>query len=73
MRWVNGTGKLDFDVHGNPLKMHGVIRDISERQRSEEQLRESEARHRETFEQAAVGIVYASDRRQVPVVQRELC
>lgn len=60
VRWVHGTGKLGFDIQGYPLKMHGVIRDISERKRSEEQLRESEARHRETFEQAAVGIVHAS-------------
>ena len=60
VRWVHGTGKLGFDILGNPLKMHGVIRDISESKRSEEQLQESEARHRETFEQAAVGIVHAS-------------
>jgi diguanylate cyclase (GGDEF)-like protein/PAS domain S-box-containing protein len=60
VRWVHGTGKLGFDIQGNPLKMYGVIRDISERKRSEEQLRESEARHRETFEQAAVGIIHAS-------------
>jgi len=59
-RWVHGMGRLEFDAHGRPLKMHGVIRDITGRKQSEMQLRESEERYRSTFEQAAVGIVHAS-------------
>jgi len=59
-RWVLGMGKLDFDAHGRPLKMRGIIKDITARKLSEMQLRESEERYRSTFEQAAVGIVHAS-------------
>ena len=59
-RWVHGTGKLVFDSQGKPVKMHGVIRDITEQKLAEAQLRNSEMRYRETFEQAAVGIVHLS-------------
>ncbi|MBW8332048.1 MAG: PAS domain S-box protein [Prolixibacteraceae bacterium] len=30
-RWVYGTGKLEFDEKGNPVRMHGAIQDITER------------------------------------------
>ena len=60
VRWIHGTGKLVFDPQGMPLKMHGIVRDITEQKIAEMQLRESEMRFRDTFEQAAVGIVHCS-------------
>ena len=59
-RWVHGAGKLEFDVQGQPLKMRGVIKDITDSKLSEMQLRDSEERYRTTFEQAAVGIAHTS-------------
>jgi PAS domain S-box-containing protein len=32
-RWVYGTGKLELDEKGNPVRMHGAIQDITERKR----------------------------------------
>ena len=49
-RWVHGKGKLVFDAQGQPLRMHGVIKDITERKRSEIQLRASEARYHTVFQ-----------------------
>ena len=57
-RWVHGMGRLDFNAQGQPVRMHGIIRDITERKLAETRLRESEERYRSTFEQAAVGIVH---------------
>jgi diguanylate cyclase (GGDEF)-like protein/PAS domain S-box-containing protein len=59
-RWVHGIGKLEFGGKGQPVKMRGVIKDITESKLSEMQLRDSEERYRATFEQAAVGIIHAS-------------
>lgn len=36
--WVHGLGKLDFDEHGQPIRMRGTIRDISDRKFVEERL-----------------------------------
>lgn len=59
-RWVHGAGRLEFDAQGQPLKMRGVIKDITDSKLSEMQLRNSEERYRATFEQAAVGIAHTS-------------
>jgi diguanylate cyclase (GGDEF)-like protein/PAS domain S-box-containing protein len=59
-RWVHGIGRLLFDEQRNPLKMHGIIRDITESKLAEMHLRDSEERYRATFAQAAVGIVHTS-------------
>lgn len=37
-RWVHGTGKLEFDESGTPIRMHGAIQDITERKEVEETL-----------------------------------
>ena len=59
-RWVHGMGRLDFDAQGKPLKLHGVIKDITEHKIAEMKLRDSEERYRATFEQAPVGVVHTS-------------
>ena len=59
-RWVHGTGRLEYDAQGQPFRMHGIIRDITERKLTEAHLRDSEESYRSTFEQVAVGIVHAT-------------
>ena len=68
-RWVHGMGKLFFDDEGRPVRMHGIIKDITERKRSEMQLRESGERYRTTFEMSvdAVNINRLSDGAYVDV------
>ena len=56
-RWVQGAGKLDFDSNGMPVKMSGVIKDITERKHGEIQLRESEERFSTLSNAAIEGIL----------------
>jgi len=58
--WVHGLGKLEFDEQGRPLKMRGIIRNITDRKQAEIQLSASEARYRATFEQVGVGLLHTS-------------
>ena len=60
VRWVHGLGRLEFDAENRPLRMRGVIKDITERKEHELRLQESEERFRATFEQAGVGIVHTA-------------
>ncbi|MGD0281564.1 MAG: PAS domain-containing protein, partial [Dissulfurispiraceae bacterium] len=41
-RRVHGYGRLELDVHGQPLKMHGTVQDITDKKKMEEQLLQSQ-------------------------------
>lgn len=40
VRWVSGRGEFTFDAGGRPLRMRGVVLEITERKQAEEKLRE---------------------------------
>jgi len=54
VRWVHGRG--EFDYHGTtPVRMRGVVQDISARRASEAAARENEERFREAQREAGIG------------------
>jgi diguanylate cyclase (GGDEF)-like protein/PAS domain S-box-containing protein len=59
-RWVHGLGRIEFDAQGNLRTLRGVIKDITARKMGEIVLRDNEQRFRESFEQAAVGMLHTS-------------
>ncbi len=54
---VEIRGKVILDGHGNPLALQGITRDITQRKRFEEDLRQSERRYRTLFERARDAIM----------------
>ena len=46
LRWIEASGHFDLDQAGNPLRLTGVVADITERKQMEEALRQSEERYR---------------------------
>ncbi len=73
-RWVHGIGRLQLDAQGQPWKIHGVIKDITDRKLAEKELRDSEARYRTVFQisQDCVSVSYQQDGRFVDVNQEFL-
>lgn len=59
-RWLHGLGRLEYDAQGRVVRMRGLIKDITASKRAELELKESERRYRDTFEQAPVGVVHVS-------------
>jgi len=56
-RWVHGLGTLDFDDDGEPVRMTGVIQDVTERKQVEERLRQEMA-YMESTIQSMPGLFY---------------
>ncbi|BAY12073.1 PAS domain-containing protein [Calothrix sp. NIES-2098] len=59
VRWLIGKGRGIYNQAGNPVRMLGVIIDISDRIESQEKLRQAELRYRTLIEQIP-GVVYTS-------------
>jgi PAS domain S-box-containing protein len=56
-RWVQGSPAPIFDAEGRLVGVISIIRDVTERRRLEEQVRDSELRYRQLAEQSADPII----------------
>ncbi|HEY6369806.1 MAG TPA: PAS domain S-box protein [Candidatus Sulfotelmatobacter sp.] len=65
--WVERTGRAHFDEQGKMLRIVGMVADITERERAEEALRQSESNYRMFVSQSAEGIFCQELVRPIPV------
>ncbi|MCU0953234.1 MAG: PAS domain-containing protein [Hyphomicrobium sp.] len=56
VRWVESWGRFASDAGGRPIRYFGVVADITERKKSEQELRASEERLRLALDAAEMGI-----------------
>lgn len=58
--WVERNSHAHFDEQGRMLRIIGMVRDVTERKRTEQELRESEEKFRSVFRDAGVGMAIVS-------------
>lgn len=73
VRWLRMRGDVHKDDDGTPVHAIGLTYDITDQKRSDDALRESEARFRSAFENAAVGIAYGAVDGRYLMVNDQLC
>ena len=55
-RWLREEAKVNYDQSGKPIEVNGYLTDITQLKRSEEAIRESEARYRRIFESSPISL-----------------
>jgi PAS domain S-box-containing protein len=73
IRYIYAIGEVECDEAGAPIRFVGTLQDVTESRLAERRLRESEARFRATFEQAAVGIAHAAPSGRFLRINRRFC
>ncbi len=72
IRWIYDKGRFIFDQKNNPISWQGIMLDITERKRTEEELRESQEWLAAMFEASHDGIVVEESDHIIFVNQRFL-
>ena len=56
-RLINAIGEVECDAEGNPMRMFGMLQDLTESKKVQSALLDSEEKYRETIQNANVGVV----------------
>lgn len=56
LRWIRLNAKINFDESPTPIKIQGIVMDVTEQKESEQRIRESEERLRLAAEAAELGM-----------------
>jgi PAS domain S-box-containing protein len=72
-RTITSLAELDRDETGTPVKIRGVIQDISERKQAEEHLQESEQRHREYIQNTPYAVFVTDEQGRYTQVNPAAC
>ncbi len=71
--WVRAAGEVDYDEHGQAVRMFGVFQDITERREMARQIEESERFVREVTDALPVRIAYLDRERRFRFSNRAQC
>ncbi len=63
--WVSDSRDIEFTPNGKVFRVNGVVRDITERKRAEQALKESQEKYQELFESIIEGIVVVDENEKI--------
>jgi len=73
VHWVSESGHVYRDEEGNPLRMMGVVRDITKRKHMEKDLNKSKAKLSRYFQQPFVGMAISTPDHRIIEVNDKFC
>jgi PAS domain S-box-containing protein len=68
LHWIDAQGRFFYDASGSPIRMIGVVRDITQSKQTENQLRESEERFRQAILGSPLPIILHAENGEVILV-----
>jgi PAS domain S-box-containing protein len=72
-RWIRDVGDVEFDDAGRPLRVSGIVTDITERKTAELELAETSSRLAVLIQNLDAGILVEDETRRIRLANRELC
>ncbi len=73
IRWVRSRCRLIYDYHQHPLRMDGIVTDITAKKQAEQALKQSETLFRLIFELAPIGMAITDLQGNFEQVNESLC
>jgi len=72
-RWVHGYGKLELSPDGSPVRMFGLIQDITEQRNSEAEVRHAKIVLEQTVRQSPIALVLVSMPDEIVRISNQSC
>ncbi|MFP4020583.1 MAG: PAS domain S-box protein [Halanaerobium sp.] len=73
VKWINDKAKMFYDQEGNPARLEGVMRDITQRKKAEERLKYNRERYKTIFKSAPIGILIEDAAGKIVETNQKLC
>lgn len=73
VKWVQDKGKMIYDKENKPIKVEGVMRDITQRKKTERKLKDNKNRYQTIFNSAPIGFLLEDEKGNILEVNEVMC
>ena len=73
IKWVHDKGKMVYDEKNNPIKVEGVMRDVTQRKKAEKKLEFNKNRYQTIFNSAPIGFMLEDEKGNILEVNEVMC
>jgi diguanylate cyclase (GGDEF)-like protein/PAS domain S-box-containing protein len=71
--WIQDKGEMIYDENHNPIRVEGVMRDVTKRKQAEQQLKYNQQRYEAIFQNDPIGIIIEDNKGNILEVNDKEC
>ena len=71
--WIQDKGEMIYDENNNPVRVEGVMRDVTKRKKAEKQVTYNQQRYEAIFQNDPIGIIIEDDKGNILEVNDKEC